>query len=165
MKNGWQNLTLRERLFVGLGGVVLILLLFYFLFWQPLAQAVTTQQNALTTKQNNIRWITAAASRVSALQNAGFRVKVGNQPILKVVNQTLTSAKLNYYLKQAPLPKAHEVDLAFVGVPFDNLMTWLRTIWLEQGIVVQSLKVVRTDTLGAVDGQLVLVRAMHKVAS
>ena len=165
MKNWWQNLTLRERLFVGVGGVVLLLLLFYFLLWQPLAQSVASEQNSLTTKQNNIRWITAAAARVSALQNAGFHVAVGHQPILKVVNQTLTSAKLNYYLKQAPLPKAHEVDLAFVGVPFGNLMTWLRQIWLQQGIVVQSLKVIRTDTLGAVDGQLVLVRATHKVAS
>ena len=159
MKQWWQNLTLRERLIVGVGGVLAVLIIFYVFFWQPLSDDVSNLQQQLTSKQNNVRWIASASARIQALQTSGFRVSLGHTPVLKVVNQTLSSAKLNYYLKQAPLPQGHNVQVVLVNAPFDAMMSWLRRMWLQQGIVVQHIKVVRTTTLGTINAEVLLGRS------
>lgn len=151
----WRQLGARERLVLGGGGLLAVLLLGWALVWEPLHTRAQALSARVETLRVDVAWMRQTAAQIASQQaTAAPNSSLGGSP-LSVVETGLTNARLQAGLKQLSPVGEGRVRVVLEAVSFDNLMDWLEQLDREFGLAPEEFSA-QQKAPGAVDVTLVL---------
>ncbi|GIX22740.1 MAG: hypothetical protein KatS3mg121_1523 [Gammaproteobacteria bacterium] len=156
LRERWDTLAPRERLYLGLGAVLSAVLLFYALLWLPLERNIARLEDVTARQVEDLQWMREAAARIRALEQRGAGRLPAGGSLLALVDQRLIAAGLKSALARMEPDGPDAVKLWLNGAAFDRLVLLLGELEQNHGIRVASLAVTATDTPGLVDARLTL---------
>lgn len=160
MKAWWNGLSPQERRTVSVGGGVLAVILFYFLFWQPLHEENAQLARDLEEQRALLAWAgpTVAEIRLRGGGSGGDLENGGNggQALFALADQNARQAGLGPVLRRVEPSGQRGARVVFEQVGFDELVRWLGELQDRYGVEVSSLSLQRAEIEGRVDAQLVL---------
>lgn len=164
MKDWFDSLETREKIFVAGGSVVGAIALIYGLLWAPLDR----QHSQLETSVDNwerslaeLGTLRSLASTVRQSTTPRSSAAVQQAPII-VVDQTLRSRGLEQFRRRSQPTTSNGVRVEFEGVAFDELVLWLGDLSTQHGMHVQagSVSAIAQAGPGRVNASLTLERAL-----
>ena len=161
MRDWFESLEARERLFVAGGAIVVAIALFWGLVWVPLDKGHRELQQRVATWEQSLAELRPLAS-MPRPQN-GSRPTPGaasaQSPVV-IVDSTLRSHGLGQPKRSQPTPNGIRVE--FENVAFDKLVVWLGDLSYQYGMEVQagSFSAATTDAPGRVNATLTLERSL-----
>lgn len=143
------SLTGRERLLLAAGGIALAGAVLVLGIWQPLLK-----QRAAETARflRHERAIAALAQMPLAVA-----VKADPRPVAGILTQT--AAAQNLTILRLDTPKDGAATLTLQDASFETLMLWIDGLDRDNGLVVTSAAIRRSDAPGVVSADLSLQRA------
>jgi len=161
MRDWFESLEARERLFVVLGAVIVAVALFWGLFWVPLDKGHRDVQQRVTTWERSLAELRPLAAMPQP--QSGSRPGAGAsgaQSAVVVVDSTLRSHGLGQPKRSQPTPNGIRVE--FENVAFDKLVVWLGDLSNQYGMEVQagSLSPATPASPGRVNATLTLERSL-----
>ena len=161
MRDWFESLEARERLFVAGGAIVVAIALFWGLVWAPLDKGHRELQQRVSTWEQSLAELRPLAS-LPRPQNGSRPASdaAGTQSPVVIVDSTLRSHGLGQPKRSQPTPNGIRVE--FENVAFDKLVVWLGDLSYQYGMEVQagSLSAGTTDAPGRVDATLTLERSL-----
>lgn len=162
MKDWFDSLETRERLFVGSGVVIVAIALLYGLLWAPLDKnhaSVASRVDDWSRSLAELRPLKGLAPGGS--QAANPRAAGGQQAPIIVVDQTLRSRGLEQYRKRSQPTTSNGIRVEFENVAFDDLVLWLGDLSSQHSMHVQagSLSKGAQSGPGRINATLTLERA------
>jgi general secretion pathway protein M len=134
LKKWFLQLSERERVLVLAASAVSIVVLFYYLVWSPLHQAVDRQTSALVNDEKLLVWVKEQSSRAQMLNSAGQITRYTGS-LTQLVNQTTRAANISVSRLQ---PQDEELQVWIDQVPFNALMLWLADLEQRGVVILQS---------------------------
>lgn len=162
MRDWWDNLEGRERIFVLAGGSFVLVAMLYALIWLPfdrnhrqLATNVGNWERSLA-ELRPLRGAVAASG-----QSGGAIVSSGQAPII-IVDQTLRSRGLEQFRRRSQPTTSNGIRVEFENVAFDELVLWLGDLSDQHAMHVQagSLSIASQGGPGRINASLTLERAL-----
>ncbi|MGD8809439.1 MAG: type II secretion system protein GspM [Gammaproteobacteria bacterium] len=150
----WQSLQPRERLILGTGSVVAVLIVLWEFAWQPFMTDRVLLQTAIFTKQQMI----GDLARAGALEGPQTTQPRENQSLFVLIDQTAQASGLAGALTRARPNGSDEISVTFSNAPFDSLVAWLIALNENNGIYVDGASINTSRQQGLVSGQLLLRR-------
>ena len=161
MRDWFESLEARERLFVAGGVIVVAIALFWGLVWAPLDKGHRELQQRVSTWEQSLAELRPLAS-LPRPQNGSRPASdaAGTQSPVVIVDSTLRSHGLGQPKRSQPTPNGIRVE--FENVAFDKLVVWLGDLSYQYGMEVQagSLSAGTNDAPGRVDATLTLERSL-----
>jgi general secretion pathway protein M len=154
MMQWWQSLQPRERLILGSGSVIALLILLWEFAWQPLSTDRESLRSAVVTK----RQMLGDLARAGAPGDPEFDQPGDNQSLFVLIDQTAQASGLAGALTRARPNGSDEISVTFSNAPFDSLVAWLVSLSENNGIYVDGASINSSRQQGLVSGQLVLRR-------
>jgi len=127
MKDWFMALEIRERKLVAGGAVVLVLLTFYLMIWEPVAVAYDDVQKNVAAQQEALDWMKQASRQVKALRGSSQSgaQSLGGRSLLAVVDQSARSGGLGSAIKRVEPDGSKGVKIWLEGAAFDSMVLWL----------------------------------------
>ncbi len=159
MKEWYESLQARERLFVAAAGVAVILAVFYLAVWMPLERGQESAARGVDTWQNALADLRAMQGDLQAGSARGTPAGV-NESLVVIVDNTLRSRDLYNSLRRSSPTPGNGIRLEFENVAFDDLVLWLGDLAGDYRLQVQSgsFSTTAQDAAGRVNATLILVR-------
>jgi len=156
MKEWFANLAERERLMVGVGGVLAVIIVVWGLIWVPLRDGAIDLAEAIDDKQD----LLVDLQRAEALPSSGnANARAGNSSSLVVlVDRTAQSMGLAGSFTRTRPDGPDAISVSFTNAPFDNIVNWLIALEQSEGVTVESASFNGAREQGLVSGQLFLRR-------
>jgi len=151
MKSWWIRLTQREQTLLMLGTLLCLFVVFYSLFWRPLAIAVDQ-----IAQKNQAQWhllflMKRTQSIMRRLQLRGVKVSLGNkEALLSLVETTLAQNQLSQYMESIHQSESKSIEIKLKNVPFDKLIKSVEFLWNRYAVAVVSMRVKRGAIAGVV---------------
>jgi type II secretory pathway component PulM len=160
MKEWWNNLSLREKQTLSLGGFFVVLFLIYALLWSPLNSKVNSLREQIVKDQKLLAWMQETNQHILTLEKS---FKTGKQDssgvsLLSIMQKQINKTQFVSSLGQLRQADNDSVQLNFTNVDFDKLVTWLTELSQEEGVVIAQMSVAAGATPGVVSVDLVLKR-------
>ena len=160
MKDWFDSLQARERMFVAAAAVFLAIAVLYLGIWTPLERG----QKTLSVSVQN--WKTALAE-LRPLKNqlldsgSGQTQTTGrNQSLVVIIDNTLRERGLYSALQRSQPTSGNGIRVEFENVAFDDLVLWLGDLSLKYGLQVQAGSFSNPqDSTGRVNSTLTLERS------
>ena len=139
MRNWFDSLEQRERLFVSAGGVVLLVALIYAFVWLPLDKGQQSMSASIATWERSIADLQPLSGLHSGRPNAGLDAGVNSQqtPVV-IVDQTLRARGLDNTLKRSQSTTTNGIRIEFENIAFDDLVLWLGDLSAQFGMHVTT---------------------------
>jgi len=161
MRDWFEALEPRERLFVGIGAIVVAIALFWGLIWMPLEKGHRDAQERVSTWERSLAELRPLASLPQPANGTQSRPSVNptQSPVI-IVDTTLRNRSLGQPKRSQPTPNGIRVE--FENVAFDDLVLWLGDLSNQYGMEVQagSLSIATQSDPGRIDATLTLERAL-----
>jgi type II secretory pathway component PulM len=153
----WSTLNARERLLIGWGIFALVATVLYISVLEPRYQRLSTLRQQVPAKQMDLAWMKAQLKQhANVLNNTGKQKTTAKLPLLTVVEQTATSAKLRANITRMQPGKDGAVRVWFGDVYFDPWLQWLEGL-RKRGIQVSAANVSQSEA-GKVNIRVTLVQ-------
>ncbi len=153
----WHTLAEREKNIVLLGGGLLIIILIYFLLISPFMDAISDLQNQLQTNRQIISWLQPAAQKIQRYNEQGYHLpKIDTGNFYDKINNSLQAAQLHSFITRITPVNDQQVAIVFNAVPFDAVMEWLTSLWLNTAAQVKQATIIRLNAPGLVSFTLIL---------
>lgn len=157
MKDWYQQLEARERRMVTIGGLLLLVLLPYALFWLPFTDDLQDLRKGLVSERTSLVWMKQAADEVvRKTGSAGQGSGLAGKSMLSVVDQSARQAGLGNGIKRVEPDGKGVVKVWLEDVEFDLLMRWMATMKQRYQITATMASIERKSLSGRVDVRLVL---------
>lgn len=161
MRDWFESLEARERLFVVLGAVVVSIALVWGLVWAPLDKGHSELQQRVSTWEQSLAELRPLASMPKS--QSGSRPAPGassSQSPVVIVDSTLRTHGLGQPKRSQPTPNGIRVE--FENVAFDKLVVWLGELSYQYGMEVQagSLSADTAEAPGRINATLTLERSL-----
>lgn len=158
MKEWWFNLSTRERTLVSSAGVIVILLLLYYFIWSPLSHAVKTLQSQTLSNQATLLFMQKASNLIAqshAAETSPQKIASADERLV-LIQQSLKDTDFSKSVSALEQSNNDSVKVQLKDVYFDDVATWLITLWKQNGIDVYEANVSKTNTLGKVNATIIL---------
>lgn len=153
MKEFWDRLSSREKLFVGAGGaIVALVVLLQFILAPAIGWRAGMSQKRAGAE--DLYRLVAQASSSAGVAAAAAGVDI-ETPILTVVTQTTGDFSINVNYRNARDDGAVEANVA---APAHKIFEWLRALDARYGVIVASADIARSPSGDEAQAQLTLVR-------
>ncbi len=144
LKQKFNTLNEREQKLVILAGIAIVIGLFYFIIWSPLANGVEFQKQQLKNQQVLLTYVQDSAQRARQLRassgnSRGFR---GSLP--QAVNTTTNRHNIVISRMQ---PKGDEMQVWIDQATFSDLIAWLGALE-GMGVVIQQADITEGNASG-----------------
>ena len=140
LQSWWRGISAREQRLVAVGGSVLLIGLFYWAIWQPVANRIAERERQVVNQQQTLAWLKEKGQEVLAMQGGqGRQIDTGGT-LDGVVNRTAFNQKIKIARLQ---PQGQELQVWIDTVPFDDLLIWLATLSDQYGVQVQIIELAR----------------------
>lgn len=148
LKKYWAGLQSRERLILGGGGVIVALILFYVLIWQPWHKSISKMETALPPMRSNLVWMRQQAEMLAndGGQSANQSYVGADQSLLSVVEQSASKASVNGAIQQlVPSQNGTEVRVVLDGVNFNQWVRWIDDLFKRYGVNIKQVTAERDE--------------------
>ncbi len=160
MSAWWQRLNDREHWMVGGSAVLVMMLLFYTLAWQPFQAKLTGLRQAVAQQRKELAWMRQAATEIKRLENTGAASqtpRVGDgRSLLTLVDQTAKTAGLGTAVKRVEPQGEDKLRVQLEQVSFDKVILWLGTLKQAHGVNIVNAVIDRQTDNGQVNARLTL---------
>jgi len=161
MKDWFDNLETRERLFVIVGGVATAIILLWGGLWLPLDRAHASMRSNVDSWQQSLTDLRVLGATMNDEATPSQRPAVASDesPVV-VVDRTLRERSLNAAVKRRQ-PTPNGIRVEFENVAFDQLIVWLGDLDRTYGMNVQagSLSLASRAGPGRINASLTLERS------
>ena len=154
MMQWWSSLQPRERLVLGGGAVVALLIVLWEFAWLPLTDGRAELRDSIESSQQLLGNLARTAASPSADVPSGNN----SQSLFVLIDQTAQANGLGGALTRARPNGSNEINVTFSNASFDNLLTWLIALNESNGIIVDGASINSSRQEGLVSGQLLLRR-------
>lgn len=144
LKPWWESLSEREHKQAIAAGCVLLVGLFYWLVWSPLANAVSSNEVMLEKQTSLNSWAKDAIVQIKA---AGGSANRNSASLSQIINQT--SRRYNVSIGRMN-PKGEQLNLVIEEIVFNDLLNWLAHLEQKQGVKIHNIDISNTDVAGLV---------------
>jgi type II secretory pathway component PulM len=158
MKEWWFNLSTRERTLVSSVGVIVLLLILYYFIWSPLSRAVTTLQSQTLSNQTTLLFMQKASQLIAqshAAETSPQNIASPDERLV-LIQQSLKNTDFSKNVSALAQSNNDSVKVQLKDVYFDDIATWLITLWKQNGIDVYEASISKTKTLGKVNATIIL---------
>ncbi len=160
MKAWYQSLGERDRMILTWGGGLVILLLGYFLLWDPLSSTVDNQRQQLTAKQNTLSQMQQWAKEVQKLKSMNpARVNTSDRSLISLIDEKIRNAGMKASLDRMEPEGQDKVRLWLKDSDFNRFINLLGQLHQQYGIDVESASITATDNPGSASVKLNLSRS------
>lgn len=156
MNAWWTGLAPRERLIVGGGSVVLMLVLIYVLIWEPIANKREQVRTDISALSADLAWMQQVAGQVkrrAAQQGNQSSAGAARGSVLTLVEVSARAAGLHETLERVQ-PEGQGARIWFAETGFDGLLSWLGELEQRQGLHVSQLAVDAGNAPGMVTARI-----------
>jgi general secretion pathway protein M len=161
VKDWFESLEPRERLFVGIGAAIVAVAIFWGLIWAPLDKGHSELQASVSTWQQSLAELRPLVSMPQSSQAMQQRPTVAaTQSPVVIVDTTLRDRNLGQPKRSQPTPNGIRVE--FESVPFDDLVLWLGDLSSQFAMEVQSgsLSAAAQSAPGRINATLTIERTL-----
>ena len=163
MKDWFDSLETRERLFVTAGAFVVAVALIYGLAWAPLDKKHTMLKTDVENWQRSLTELRPLRATTSNGNQSRSGPVLGSQqsPII-IVDQTLRSRGLEQYRQRSQPTTSNGIRVEFENVAFDELILWLGDLSEQYAMHVQAGSFGKSSQVGPgrINATLTLERSL-----
>jgi general secretion pathway protein M len=143
----WNEISERDRLVLGVGGVLVLSILVYTFMWEPWHTGLDRLSVQLPVKRMAHKRISEQAEiAVNFTGRDGNMAEIDRKPLLTIVEDTARRAKLRDVIRQmTPGEEEGQVRIWLSGATFDNWLAWVDTLGRNHGVDVITATVQRSD--------------------
>lgn len=156
MNARFANVSDRDKRLLAAGGFVLMLILGYFLLYEPLSNDNRRLRAALERQDIDLAWM-RQASRSLRDRPVVQAAAAADEPLLVIADRTIQAAGLKQQLKRIQPDGDDKIRLWLEHASFGAVIKWLDTMQRQHGIRVDAATVDRQEATGVVNAKLVLV--------
>ena len=155
MKAWWESLQPRERLILGAGGVVALMIVMWEFAWKPLTDGREQLRTSVAAQEQ----LLSEGARASGIDSAGGDSNVSEQQSMFVlIDETAQAGGLGSAITRARPDGSNAINVTFSNASFDSLLAWLIALNLNNGVYVDGASINTARQQGLVSGQLLLRR-------
>lgn len=146
LRSWWNGLASREQQLVGFASAFLLIGVFYWGIWTPIANAQADAQRNFNAQQQTLSYVKQTANKIAGLKQAGSKPSIKGS-LSAVVNQTASSYGLVITRMQ---PQGDKIQVWMDDVPFDSLLGYLNDLVQQKGLSLDSIDLAEADAPGFV---------------
>ena len=163
MRDWFDTLDARERIFVVGGAVVVVLALLYAFIWAPLDKGHKALEASVATWERSLAELRPlkGLQPSSAGSNPAPRGGTQQTPVV-IVDQTLRARGLDRSLQRSQPTTSNGIRVEFEDVAFDDLVLWLDDLSAQYAMHVSSgsFSAASRAGPGRINASLTLERAL-----
>lgn len=156
MKNWFYGLKPRERLTIGVGAVVAVVIIGWGFVWKPLADGSMELRDSVAEKRQLLSDL-KRAERLGPGSGEPGRPNA-SQSLVVLVDSTSRSLGLPPFSRTRP-DGPDGISVSFQDTPFDGILNWLIMLDQDYGVAVDSAQFNGARERGMVTGQVFLSRS------
>lgn len=141
MKEWFDALDPRERVFVMAAAGVLVLAVFYLAVWMPVDRGQRNTANSVENWRESIAELRLLRGVVQRDGGDAARVEGLNKSLVVIVDETLRNRGLYGALQRSQPTGQNGIQVVFENASFDDLVFWLGDLGSNYGLQVQSASV------------------------
>lgn len=150
--NRWHSLNATQRVYVSIGGSIIIILCVYYLIVAPVNDSLNNLQQEISYQQSVLEKMQPQIAQLKQLQmQSGTTAKISPTNLPGTIDQSLKSSGLSSFSSELSQSGNNGIQIKFTNVPFDGLTTWFISLWKQYHIQVTKIDAKPTKTLGNVD--------------
>ena len=130
----WQDLDKTQRRWLSAGIIIVALMLYWALFWDPLADARQALSRQLSNERANALWLQQLHPQTQQQAGASRQLPAG-KTLLRLVDETLRAQGMAAGIERIEPGDDGEVRLWLRGVAFDQLSIWLALMSNRYGVL------------------------------
>ena len=155
LKSWYAGLNQREKSMVSILAVLMTLLLIYLLIIMPIKKYNQTLANEVDYYKAQLPLVEKKVAAVKG-HNGSSRGNP-NLSLNQMVTQTASSFGLKFSRIEEKV-RNKEMTLRLDNIEFDQLLRWISMLEQDQGLIVSTLRISDTDSIGKVDASLKLIK-------
>ncbi|MDJ0814093.1 MAG: type II secretion system protein GspM [Woeseiaceae bacterium] len=162
MRDWFDSLAPRERLFVSVGAVAVVFALLYAFIWAPLDTGHKALRASVTDWERSLAELRPLRGSAAAVTNVAPRSSGSQQTPVVIVDQTLRARGLDRALRRSQPTTSNGIRVEFENVAFDDLVLWLDDLGRQYAMQVASgsLSTSSQAAPGRIDATLTLERSL-----
>ncbi len=160
MRDWFESLEQRERIFVAVGAVVVVVAILWAAIWLPLDKGHREAAARVADWERSLSELRPLAAAPRSTGGSTSTPRPSTQSPVIIVDTTLRSRRLGQPKRSQPTPNGIRVE--FENVAFDDLVLWLGDLSSQYGMEVQagSLSTSTAAGPGRVNASLTLERTL-----
>jgi general secretion pathway protein M len=160
MRDWFDSLQARERLFVVAAALFLAFAVLYLAIWMPLDRGQKSLALSVDTWKTALAELRPLKSQLQVAGNGQTQSASGNQSLVVIIDNTLRERGLYSALQRSQPTAGNGIRVEFENVAFDDLVLWLGDLSSKYGLQLQSGSFsIPQDSKGRVNSTLTLERA------
>ncbi|NOQ93424.1 MAG: hypothetical protein GQ547_02180 [Methylophaga sp.] len=148
LQQWWQSLVKREQIVVAILTIIVVLLTFQSLVWQPLYQGRDNARNSVDKQAQLLSWMNQQAVVAKQLKASSSQVNRSSQSISQRINAAAKRTKIE--INRFQTSGENKVQVWLDNADFSKSLLWLEALQKKQGVVVDSITVSETNKVGSV---------------
>ena len=126
MRNWFDSLEQRERIFVAAGALVVFVTSIYVFVWLPLDKGQQSMSASIATWERSLADLRPLSGVRPGSQNTGQLTQLNLQqtPVV-IIDQSLRARGLDNALKRSQPTTSNGIRVEFESIAFDDLVLWL----------------------------------------
>lgn len=158
MKEWFDELEIRERLFLAVGALFVAGAVFYYAIWSPLARGQATLSANVSALERSLAELKPLKAALSGAGVSSTTIAGGNQSLVVTVDTTLREHGLYSTLQRSQPTRDNGIRVELEDAPFDDLILWLGDLGNRYGLQVisGSFSAPVQDSQGRVNASLTL---------
>ncbi len=158
MREWWEQREPRERLILGVAGLILAVLLYYLMVWEPIYKSLHQQRNEQKEAQELAAWLVKIRPEVQAAGGSRPSNSSGRS-MLSVVDSAARQAGLSPKVKRIQPDGDTSVRVWIEDAPLADILRWVQTLHDQHGITTSNLNMDRGKTAGTATARMTLERS------
>jgi general secretion pathway protein M len=160
MKNWFESLQIREKIFVLTGAVFLVVAVVYLGIWTPLDRGQKSLSLSVGSWETALIELQPLTSQLQPLVSAQSQQIDHNQSLVVIIDNSLRARGLYTSLQRSQPITSSRISVEFENVAFDDLVLWLGDLSMQYGLEVWSGNFSYTrDFKGRVNSTITLERS------
>jgi len=147
LKDWWEGTSEREQRLSLIAGLVMLLVIIYFLLWQPLASTLEESQQRLNSTEQTLKWTETSINKLVAQGGNATKTNKRKQNLSRLINQTSKRNNINISRIQN---QKNEVEIWVNNVEFTLFLRWLTLLKNEYNVHVVSVDISKQKEQGMV---------------
>ncbi len=148
--------SLREKLIVLVAMVVIVVLGVHALVIEPYLARVAALHDEIEQQSTDLVWMKSAVARIPAGVTSSSTVSISGT-LANFIDQAVRRQGLSDQLSQMSPIGTDEIRMRYKAVDFNQLIGFIAEV-NSNGLEVQDLRILASETPGVVDSHIVLMR-------
>jgi general secretion pathway protein M len=157
MKKWLDSLEERERRYVTVGGIIVLLMLVYSLLWAPFLDKVKKLDGQVKNHHETLSWMQNNTHLIKAANPATGSVN-RDQSLIAVIGQSTKNSAMSQSVKRVEENKDNSVRVWLEKAPFDQMVVWLESLQTRYGANITRVNIDKQNEIGVVNARLTLER-------